>query len=93
MAELGNFTINITCPDTSYIESFGELIGKLVEDKYKEMLKEESGSLKSQYLGGVAYFEINETEQKPQPFIVQDGQVYVNQAFIKEGTTQIKEKQ
>lgn len=28
-----------------------------------------------------------------QPFIIQDGQVYINQAFIKEGTIQFKEKQ
>lgn len=90
MAELGNFTINIACPDTSDIEAFGELIAKRVEEQYKEMLKEESGSLKSQY--HVAYFE-TETEQKPLPFIVQDGQVYINQAFIKEVTIQIKEKQ
>ena len=87
MAELGNFTINITYPDNSDIEAFGELIGKLVEDKYKEMLKEESGSLKSQYLVNAAYFEI-ETEQKPPPFIVQQGQVYINQSMIKDSSIQ-----
>ena len=47
MAELGNFTINITCPDTSDIEAFGEMIGKLVEDKYKEMLEKEAAKDKT----------------------------------------------
>lgn len=92
MAELGNFIINITCPETSDIEDFGELIAKRVEEQYKKMLKKESESLRSKYLVNAAYFEI-ETEQKPPPFIVKGGQVYINQAFIKEGTIQIKEKQ
>lgn len=88
MAEVGNFTINITFPDTSDIEAFGELIAKHVEEQYKEMLKRESESVKSQHLVNAVYFE-----QKPPPFIIQGGQVYINQACIKEGTIQIKEKQ
>lgn len=44
MAEVGNFTINVTYPDVGDIESFGELIGKLVEAKYKKMLEEQSAA-------------------------------------------------
>ena len=47
MAELGNFTINITCPDTSDIEAFGELIGKYVEEQYKKLLEKEASKEKS----------------------------------------------
>ena len=103
MAELGNFTINITCPDTSDIEAFGELIGKYVEEQYKKLLEKESAKEKSydDYLKEWKTI-ISETslgkkvccgfsvgigpENKMPHFIVQDGQVYINQATIKDAT-------
>ena len=123
MAELGNFTINITCPDEGQIKSLGDTIGKMVEEKYKQMVegdkvlelntppsdeifekfklgksvccgmgvgiqqpfKVQGGQV---FIGGAKV--VDKTDK---PFIVVDGQVYINQAFIKEGTIQFKEKQ
>lgn len=101
MAELGNFTINVSYPDAGDIEAFGELIGKLVEAKYKKMLEEQSAAdtanvsheLLKRFTSLISETNLYKsvccgmgvgTEQKSAaPFIVQQGQVYINQSIIK----------
>ena len=111
MAEVGNLTINITFPDEEDIKKLSDIIGGMVEEKYKQAVKETQvlelntpstdemftkfkALISESKLGGSVCCGMGVgIRRSQQPFIIQDGQVYINQAFIKEGKVQLKEKQ
>lgn len=111
MAEVGNLTINITFPDEDDIKKLSDIIGEMVEEKYKQMMEETQvlelntpsademftkfkALISESKLGGSVCCGMGVgIRRSQQPFIIQDGQVYINQAFIKEGKVQLKEKQ
>ena len=112
MAEVGKLTINITFPDEEDIKKLSGIIGEMVEEKYKQAVKETQvlvelntpstdemftkfkALISESKLGGSVCCGMGVgIRHSQQPFIIQDGQVYINQAFIKEGKVQLKEKQ
>lgn len=68
MAELGNLTINVTCPDTNDIEAFGEAIGKLLEDKYKKLLEDQT----------IAELTTKRQQEYPTTYLITSGGDVVN---------------
>lgn len=101
MAEFGNFTINITCPDEEHIKKFGETIEKMVEEKYKGMMEEQNLKLEAQSPDEMfTKFKSLISESKlggsvttcgmglgiQQPFTIQNGQVFIRDAKVVDQT-------
>lgn len=89
-------TVNIILNRVKVLESKNSK--RLITRSYNDYLKEWETTISESSLGNgkLDYYGMGVgigPENKIPPFIVQDCQVYINQAFIKEGTVQIKEKQ
>lgn len=111
MAEVGKLTINITFPDEEDIKKLSGIIGEMVEEKYKQAVKEtqvlelnttSADEMFTKFKTLISESKLGDSvccgmgvgiRRSQQSFIIQDGQVYINQAFIKEGKVQLKEKQ